>query len=643
MSDEHRSEETAPEQELVWPPPDSELDSYTFPLLETDSFPRLETGEEPAPDPVDVPQAATAPLETGVTPAEPVITPPEPLAAPPELVATPLELVAAPPELVATPVELVAMPPEPEVSATAPTPVPLPLPLSYVLHSNVEFGWHEAIAIVRQLADQLTHGLSLEPQGSLPDVDGIELEPTGRLLARLDPGGTVPLVRGLGFLLHILLADTEAPARLRLIVSQAVSEVPTFPSVERLTWELAGFERPLRLETLKQLYERVAVARRTRLLTPVGLEPDFHAASPPVSSITVGHATAEAAEPLIRRPQLSWPALTLALVGGAVGGALVFAAITARSATREPVPTPRAFDESTPRAVAESTPRTVPESTPRTVAESTPRALDESTAGALKRGLPDASRTRTGVIQAGPVRPAAHTDISGDKSGDISPSPGRGGPRNDEAVHPPMKSAVSAHEIVPLPVVEPVRFGTAGAPRSSLREVSARAQDASQRAQREYRRARALFDQKDYAKAAEGFQQVVKLLDEGELAAPTAELRSMASDYAALSRATLSAITEGHIYSSGDEGVTEPVALRQYLPDPAPGTPASRLGALMLVVDSQGVVESVRLQSPSNRYHDRFWVSVAKTWRFKPALKDGQPVKFLKRIAITEPPLSDPQ
>ena len=136
---------------------------------------------------------------------------------------------------------------------------------------------------------------------------------------------------------------------------------------------------------------------------------------------------------------------------------------------------------------------------------------------------------------------------------------------------------------------------------------------------------------------------MVKLIDEGALAAPTAELRSMASDYAALSRATLSSIAEGHIYSTGDEGVTEPVALRQYLPDPAPGTPPSRLGALMLVVDSQGVVESVRLQSPSNRYHDRFWVSVAKTWRFKPALKDGQPVKFLKRIAITEPPLSDPQ
>jgi hypothetical protein len=64
---------------------------------------------------------------------------------------------------------------------------------------------------------------------------------------------------------------------------------------------------------------------------------------------------------------------------------------------------------------------------------------------------------------------------------------------------------------------------------------------------------------------------------------------------------------------------------------------------LKLVVNGRGAVESVRLQSPSNRYHDRFWVSVAKTWRFQPALKDGHPVKFLKSIVITDPPLSDPQ
>jgi hypothetical protein len=206
-----------------------------------------------------------------------------------------------------------------------------------------------------------------------------------------------------------------------------------------------------------------------------------------------------------------------------------------------------------------------------------------------------------------------------------------------------MKSTAATREIVPPPIGELARSGSVAAPRSPLREVSQRAQDVSQRAQREYRRARALFDQKDYAKASDGFLQVVKLLDDGELTGPLAELRSMASDYSALSRATLSAISEGRVYGSGDAGVTEPVALRLYLPNPAPETPPSRLGVLLLVVNGEGAVESVRLQSPSNRYHDRFWLSVAKTWRFKPALKDGQPVKFLKRIAITEPPLSDPQ
>jgi hypothetical protein len=661
-----RSGESTPDQGLVWPPPDSELDSYIFPLLEpgqqsaqmpvSDSVAaRTDAGQSTEPEasqeavpqecseespenspdskesPEDRPKDRSVPEDrAGGSPSDQgFVWPPVesdldsgPVSVEPVGV---LALSTAPEHVVTLP-EPEVTPAEPEV--TPDTSTPIPFPLSHVLHSNVAFHWHEAVAIVRQLADQLTHGLSLEPQGSIPGVDGIALEATGRLLARLDPAGAVPVVRGLGYLLHVLLADTSAPARLRLIVSQAVSEMPTFPSVERLTWELAGFERPRRLETLKQLYERTADVRRTRRLVPATFGPDIQAVSGPVSSRTVAHATEAADDPSMRRPQLSWPALMVALAAGAVGGALVFGAVIARSPRREAAPPPQAVAESTPRALAEST--------PRAPAESPPRALESN--------LPDASRTRTDVIPTDPVRPAAHSDIS--------PSRARGRPQTDEAVRPAMKSAPAAHEVAP-PLIseparlglisEPARLGPAGAPRSSLREVSQRAQDLSQRAQREYRRARTLFDQKDYAKASDGFLQVVKLLDDGEFTGPLGELRSMASDYSALSRATLSAMTGGRVYNSGDEGVTEPVALRLYLPDPAPETPPSRLGVLMLVVNGEGAVESVRLQSPSNRYHDRFWVSAAKTWRFKPALKDGQPVKFLKRIVITEPPFSDPQ
>jgi hypothetical protein len=574
-----RPGESAPDQGLIWPPPDAELDFYSLP---PDSIAARQAHASQSSEPVATPRAAahqTAAPE--VSPPEAAITPPEPVVMPPERVVAPS------------------------------TPSPLPLLLSHVLQNNVGFHWHEGVAIVRQLADQLTHGLSLEPQGSVPGVDGIELEPTGRVTARLDPAGTVPVVRGLGYLLHVLLADTGAPVRLRLIVSQAVSEVPAFPSVERLTWELAGFERPRRLETLKQLYERTAESRRARLVMPAASGPEVPARSRPVPSRTVAHATERGDERTTQRPRLPWPAFALVLVAGAVCGALFFAAVTARSPSREAAPTPQAVAESTTRD--------------------------------LQSVVPDASQRRTDAAPADPVQPAAPSSISPSSispstmsQSSMSPSRARDRPQNEPAVRPAMKPVAATHDTAPPPIGELARLGPALAQRSSLREVP-------QKVQREYRRARALFDEKDYAKAADGFLQVVRLLDDGELTAAAAELRSMASDYAALSRATLSAMTRGPVYTSGDEGVTEPVALRLYLPDPAPGTPPSRLGVLSLVVDGEGAVESVRLQSPSNRYHDRFWVSAAKTWRFRPALKDGRPVKFLKRIMITEPPLSDPQ
>jgi hypothetical protein len=580
-----RSGEIAPEQGLVWPPPDSEIDSYTFP--------QPETGQKPVrtqvSDSIVVWERDAGPstaLKEG-----PEEYPEERSEEGPEK--SPDRKSGDRPEL------------EPVALVTPAVGTPVPLRLSRVLLSNVRFHWHEAVAIVRQLADQLTHGQSQEPQGSIPGVDGIELEPTGRLRARLDPAGTVPAVRGLGYLLHVLLADADAPARLRLIVSQAVSEMPTFPSVERLTWELAGFERPRRLETLKQVYDRAAEAMRTRLPVPAAPGPDVPAVSRPAWPNRVAEATEEADDRTMPRRQFSWSAFTLALVAGAVGGALVFAAVTAHSTRREAARMPQAAAES-----------------------STPELKSDSKSH-FNSVVPGASAERTDAAPpADPVRPAAH--------GDPSPSRERGRPQPDEAARPATKSAAATYEIAAPPISERARARPVVVQRSSLREVP-------QKAQREYRRARELFDQKDYAKAADGFQEVIKLLDDGELSPPVAELRSLASDYSVLSRATLSAITGGPVYRSGDEGVTEAVAVRQYLPEPPPKTPPGRLGVLFLVIDGQGVVESVRLESPANRYHDRFWLSAAKTWHFKPALKDGQPVKFLKRIVITEPPLTDPQ
>jgi hypothetical protein len=56
------------------------------------------------------------------------------------------------------------------------------------------------------------------------------------------------------------------------------------------------------------------------------------------------------------------------------------------------------------------------------------------------------------------------------------------------------------------------------------------------------------------------------------------------------------------------------------------------------VINKDGFVEFVRLKSPVNLYRERWWVSVAKSWRFRPAMKDGEPVRYRKEIVITDFP-----
>ena len=90
------------------------------------------------------------------------------------------------------------------------------------------------------------------------------------------------------------------------------------------------------------------------------------------------------------------------------------------------------------------------------------------------------------------------------------------------------------------------------------------------------------------------------------------------------------------VYSAGDEGVMPALLLRPLLPAlPPPDVPPSQLGTLELVVNELGDVERVRLISPSNRYHERMLVAHAKTWKFRPALREGRPVKYRTVVRLT--------
>ena len=90
------------------------------------------------------------------------------------------------------------------------------------------------------------------------------------------------------------------------------------------------------------------------------------------------------------------------------------------------------------------------------------------------------------------------------------------------------------------------------------------------------------------------------------------------------------------VYSSADRDVTPPVAIGRQLPDlPPTGVPQSGI-ALVIVVDQTGRVESATLVTRPATLQDAMQatmnLSAAKSWRFRPALKAGQPVKYLRSV-----------
>ena len=92
----------------------------------------------------------------------------------------------------------------------------------------------------------------------------------------------------------------------------------------------------------------------------------------------------------------------------------------------------------------------------------------------------------------------------------------------------------------------------------------------------------------------------------------------------------------GQVFQAGDPQVTPAVLVRPHLPDnPPPDVPEEHIGTLEFVVTESGAVEHVHLVSPANRYQERMLVAAAKTWQFRPATRDGRPVRFRTRIRVT--------
>jgi hypothetical protein len=447
----------------------------------------------------------------------------------------------------------------------------------------------------------------------IPAMEAIELDEFGGLHARLQPNAARPVAGALGDLLRQLSAGIGRPPALRLFAMRAISATPPV-SLEDFSRELNDWAPPDCRERLVRLYDRA----RRREKIPVG------AAVPQRAPLDVRRLTTRAAAALV----------VVAVVLGAVK---IGQGLAARKGQEPPQPKATGAPAESGASVDVAVP---PQSAPIQ-----PSAQQKSQQGDSSQRtahgdyilppdpfsvVPKSSAPRAAGSIAAPPVASARAQARGPQNRQPAAS------AVANRTHAQAGPSAATNPAQARPAARPSSAGRAGStvPVTDRADVVTIPGDSNKAAEVEFRRARNLFDQHEYAAAAEGFAHVLKMVPASDDGGTS--LRFMANQYLELTRASLQA-TQARVYTRDDEGVTEPVARGQFLPAPPdPSTPPNRLATLELVIDTRGNVESVRLSGESSQYRTGWWVSAAKAWRFRPAVKDGRPVKFLKRIAVAD-------
>jgi hypothetical protein len=85
---------------------------------------------------------------------------------------------------------------------------------------------------------------------------------------------------------------------------------------------------------------------------------------------------------------------------------------------------------------------------------------------------------------------------------------------------------------------------------------------------------------------------------------------------------------ESPIYSSDDPDVVPAQLLTEQRNALSATSTTFDVNTMELVISKGGRVEQVKLAAPPKRMTDMLLLSGAKTWKFTPALKDGEPVRY---------------
>jgi hypothetical protein len=176
-----------------------------------------------------------------------------------------------------------------------------------------------------------------------------------------------------------------------------------------------------------------------------------------------------------------------------------------------------------------------------------------------------------------------------------------------------------------------------------------------------YTRGRAQLEQKAYAEAARDFEFVVMVLDDSSVGlSGSPEL----ADLALVARGALDVIRLAAAQTpaaaptpaapmktseppaDATAEVVPPVVIQQRVPPWPPSLrpwlAQAREGMIEVVVGVDGRVESARIVTTVHPQYDGLLLAAAKTWRYRPALRNGAPVRQSKMISVMVTTSSEP-
>ena len=177
--------------------------------------------------------------------------------------------------------------------------------------------------------------------------------------------------------------------------------------------------------------------------------------------------------------------------------------------------------------------------------------------------------------------------------------------------------------------------------------------------------AKGAYDKGDMKTASAQFTTLLAILNGPDIGSDLSDLKMLADGFAtlaqkqlppplparaaenqaAIGRPAASSAPElpAHIFTIGDEDVIPPAPVIQNIPRwEAPNAMfqgTTYTGSIEVVIDETGSVVGANIRDKINAIYDPLIVAAAAKWKYRPALRNGQPVKYRKVIPVTLKPM----